>query len=676
MPINKIRNRLILILGLIALITVVLSAAAFTLHLRAVQTKNVTKVLDAAIETAWSLFEAKPLQLQNLLNEASREEALKKAIRQESYPVLENMINRWKEAFPDSDQFVIVKPDGTILCRESGGSGDLWHLKELAEESLVQKEPIITTEIIEGDLLKKESSALAERAVVKITEPRNSGPSQSIFDDALITVVMVPVFGEDGRALGVIAGSFLLNHDQWIAREYTSRIPNTYLSIGVEGVRISSNIQTEGFACPMGSIQEKKLVETTSSGKRYRGKMLVKDHSALIVVDPITNSHGQVVGNIGVGAPINMFEEFQSGSIKVILAFCAIIFLVALALGEQASGVITRPIFELKELAGKVAHSNIGPEGISWENNRSPVEIDELANNMIEMARALKQKEIEAQTYAHDLANEKDLLEIKIQNRTRQLAQLVAELKTTNKYKSQFLGNMSHELLTPLNSIIGFARLLGDQTIGSLNSKQLDYINTIVLSANHLMELINDILDLVKFDQGKSKLVPEIFPVEEVINSMVLLLGPQAREKKLAIQMELQDDLPSPNWDKKKIKQVLANLLTNAIKFTPSGGSIGVFAQQSGDSIRITISDTGIGVKPEDLDKIFLAFEQAESSYTRLYKGVGLGLAISKNLVEIHKGKIWLENNAKGGTDAVVIIPINPFIKLEVDENENQNNGC
>lgn len=659
---NKISNHILLGFILVVLIAIALSAVAFSFHLKAVEIRNVTKMLDAAIETAWSQFEAKPLQLQTVLKEASREQVLKDAIRQKDYQALKELIGNWEEVYPNCDYFVIVDTDGKVLCRDSANHGDTWHLKSLAHKGLASKETIVSTELVPADVLKNESKQLAEKAVVEITEPTNEhGQGGSLFKDALMTVVIVPVI-EDNKAIGVISGGFLLNHDEWIAREYTSRIPNTYLSIGVKGVRISSNIKTDDFARPMGSVQENELVETTSAGKRYRGKLLVKDRPALIVADPIISYGGQVVGNIGVGAPINMFEEF-AGSIKTILTICLLIFVVSVFLSERASNVITQPIYELKELAKKVASNNIEPEVIQWEDSKAPVEINELANNMIEMARALKQKEIEAQTYAQDLTNEKELLEVKIHDRTRQLAQLVAELKTANKYKSQFLANMSHELLTPLNSIIGFAKLLEDQTAGPLNEKQLDYTATIVLSADHLLELINDILDLVKIDQGKSKLIPEYISLEEVVNSMVLLLGPQAEEKGLTMEVKLEENLPSPYWDKKKTKQILVNLLTNAIKFTPEGGSILVSAQNIGGKIKITVSDTGIGIKTEDLEKVFLAFEQAEASYTRRYKGAGLGLAITKTLVEIHKGKIWLENNAQGGTDAIAVLPINPFDK-------------
>ena len=209
------------------------------------------------------------------------------------------------------------------------------------------KETIVSTELVPADVLKNESKQLAEKAVVEITEPTNEhGQGSSLFKDALMTVVIVPVI-EDNKAIGVISGGFLLNHDEWIAREYTSRIPNTYLSIGVKGVRISSNIQTDDFSRPMGSVQENELVETTSAGKRYRGKLLVKDRPALIVADPIISYGGQVVGNIGVGAPINMFEEF-AGSIKTILTICLLIFVVSVFLSERASNVITHPFTSSK----------------------------------------------------------------------------------------------------------------------------------------------------------------------------------------------------------------------------------------------------------------------------------------------------------------------------------------
>jgi signal transduction histidine kinase len=221
--------------------------------------------------------------------------------------------------------------------------------------------------------------------------------------------------------------------------------------------------------------------------------------------------------------------------------------------------------------------------------------------------------------------------------------------------------DLSHELRTPLNSIIGFAQLLQDKLFGSLNTEQEDHVATIIESSNHLLELINDILDLVKLDQHIEKLAPAYLDLEKIFSDLSDLFLPQLRAKSLNFSISVEGALPHPHWDPQKLKQILINIISNAIKFTPQEGSVTLTASQVGEEISISVKDTGVGIPPEMAEKVFLAFVQADSSYTKLYRGVGLGLSISKNLVELHKGKIWLEPNPDGGTIVTFSIPIDPF---------------
>ncbi|HHW41183.1 MAG TPA: hypothetical protein GXX19_08560 [Syntrophomonadaceae bacterium] len=532
------------------------------------------------------------------------------------------------------------------------------------DKTRISEGPLISTELVSASHLRQENPQLARKAEIKLTDTDPEQPNSSskrVFQDALVTVVVAPILDGNHRFRGALAGGMLLNHNTQIPCEYTCKIPRTYLSISARGIRISSNIETSELSRPMGSIQEKQLIETTNQGKQYRGTLWVNKKLSLIAVDPIFNNVGNVVGNIGVGAPINLLSDLRIQVVHALMLISILVILVALILAEKVGSLLINPIYKLKAIAAEVVTETVDPGKIAWTHNQAPVEITELANTIIKMARNLKQKEVEAHTLARALAEEKAQLEHKIDLRTRELARTVAQLQTANKYKSQFLANMSHELRTPLNGIIGFSQLLQDQVAGELNQKQLRYTINILTCARQLLELINDILDLVKIEQGKEKINLEPTSVTETTDAITLLLLHQANNKKLTLKTTVEPGLPEPLWDKKKIKQVLSNLVTNAIKFTPEGGEIEVAVQRSNDGILFRVTDTGIGIKPEDHERVFMAFEQAESSYTRQFEGAGLGLSISKKLVEMHNGRIWIESEVGVGTTVYVLLPLNPL---------------
>jgi signal transduction histidine kinase len=212
-----------------------------------------------------------------------------------------------------------------------------------------------------------------------------------------------------------------------------------------------------------------------------------------------------------------------------------------------------------------------------------------------------------------------------------------------NIAKSDFLANMSHELRTPLNSVIGFSEVLLDQMFGPINKKQQEYVNNILTSGIHLLYLINDILDLSKVESGKMELDLSCFSLWESLDASLMMLREKALKGGIDLHMELapQADL-SIVADQRKLKQIMFNLLSNAVKFTPVGGTVVVSALRDGDFIEITVADTGIGIKREDISKLFQTFTQLESVYTKEYEGTGLGLVLSRRLVELHGGRIWV----------------------------------
>ena len=220
--------------------------------------------------------------------------------------------------------------------------------------------------------------------------------------------------------------------------------------------------------------------------------------------------------------------------------------------------------------------------------------------------------------------------------------------ESASNAKSEFLANMSHELRTPLNAIIGFSEILRDGVCGELNKEQIESANDIHESGRHLLQMINDILDLSKVEAGKMELQHDFFSISDSMGDIHSIVRDMANKKHLDIQFIIPDDLPDIYADKVKFKRIMYNLLSNAVKFTPERGSIIVNASFDGTEYLISVADTGIGIDPKDHEIIFEEFMQIDSSQSRQYEGTGLGLALSKKLVELHGGKIWIESDGLG----------------------------
>lgn len=251
-------------------------------------------------------------------------------------------------------------------------------------------------------------------------------------------------------------------------------------------------------------------------------------------------------------------------------------------------------------------------------------------------------------------------LEKKVEERTKELRQANIALEKANRLKSEFLATMSHELRTPLNAIIGFAEVLRDEVIGPLSKEQKECLDDIHSSGQHLLSMINNILDFSKIEAGKFELKYEEFSLEEVIDEVLNAIFEFSSKKGISIHTQFHPDIPPIIADKIKFKQIMFNLLSNAIKFTPENGRVIINAELVEQYVQIGVSDTGIGIKSEDIDKLFKPFLQLDSSYSRRYEGTGLGLVLTKHLVELHGGKIWVESEYEKGSTFTFTLPIKP----------------
>jgi GAF domain-containing protein len=276
-----------------------------------------------------------------------------------------------------------------------------------------------------------------------------------------------------------------------------------------------------------------------------------------------------------------------------------------------------------------------------------------IANNK-ESRRSVAPRQVELlQTFASHAA-------VAVENARlfREIADKGRQLEAASRHKSEFLANMSHELRTPLNAITGFSEVLLERMFGEINPKQTEYLQDILSSGRHLLSLINDILDLSKIEAGRMELTTASFHVPLALENAVTLVKERAARHGIALDMDVDPRLGEFTGDERKIKQVLLNLLSNAVKFTPEGGRIGVKAALADGVIEISISDTGIGIAPEDQEAIFEEFRQVGSDEARKREGTGLGLTLTKKFVEMHGGRIWVESEVGKGSTFRFTLPM------------------
>ena len=316
--------------------------------------------------------------------------------------------------------------------------------------------------------------------------------------------------------------------------------------------------------------------------------------------------------------------------------------------------VILRPIRQLRGMVNNVAEGNLDIR--SSINTRD--EYEKLAD-----------------AFNHMLDNLQDIQQ-KLRGANKQLDQKIAQLSERNielfkasKIKGEFLANMSHEFRTPLNSIIGFAEILKEKAGRSDKNKSLRYADNIITAGKSLLNMINDLLDLAKTEAGKMRLHIDRFPITQLLNELVASFSVMTRNKKIKVKLTVEDNIPELNTDIGKVRQILYNFVSNAVKFTPERGRIGINASMLDEKIlRIAITDTGCGVAPQDQGRIFEKFRQADGSITRGSTGTGLGLTLSKELSILLAGAVGLQSKPDEGSTFWLDIPVT--ITAESDESE------
>lgn len=363
---------------------------------------------------------------------------------------------------------------------------------------------------------------------------------------------------------------------------------------------------------------------------------------------------GKLIGFVYISSDLQALNDRLKSYALIAAAVLSISLIVALLISRISQRVISEPVVQLAQIVRIVSHEKNYSVRAPASKNRD--EVSTLIASVNEMLEQIQQRD----TALQEAHNE---LEHRVRERTTQLATANQELDLRNReverathMKSKFLASMSHELRTPLNAIVGFSDLLAEQSAGGLNVKQKRFVNHIKQGSAHLLQLINDILDLSKIEAGQLELRREGFQVNEALPEVLSTIRPLAMAKNIQVQHKLETNL-LVYADRVRFKQILYNLLSNAVKFTPKDGQISIECVENGDFICISVTDTGIGIRAEDQAIIFEEFRQVEGGKDSTQEGTGLGLAITKRLVEQQGGKISLTSEPGKGSRFTFTLP-------------------
>ncbi|MCW8916364.1 MAG: ATP-binding protein [Magnetovibrio sp.] len=288
-------------------------------------------------------------------------------------------------------------------------------------------------------------------------------------------------------------------------------------------------------------------------------------------------------------------------------------------------------------------------------------------DELTKVVNAINFMRSELATSIHELSDHRDRLQDLVQERTKELAAALEAAEQASEAKSTFLASMSHELHTPLNAIIGFSSTMKAETYGPLgNEKYSDYTADILASGEHLLELINDILDVSEIEAGKVDLLEERVSLPGVIQSVIHLIQIKAKEGGVVLKADIPKDLPLLLADERRVKQILLNLVSNGVKFTRPGGSVSVMAEaaENGRGIALTVTDTGVGMEPHEIDWAMSQFGQLDNGLNRKPEGTGLGLPLARGLMELHQGKLDVKSKKGIGTTVIATFPKNRIIEL------------
>lgn len=611
-------------------------------------------------------------EMQRLSIKTTKSLDFQKAILTRDSSYLSSIISDINEEYDYIDFYMFFDDKRELITSEPAIKNPKFsRLSTLIDKTESTYNTITSEESFNLDDLFYTDSKEYDRFKVLINNKENN--SNKYLDKCLVAINVSPIYTKtENELIGYLVIGAIANNKDYFPRIYSNSVQNSFLAISIDGIRVSSNIRSPKSENYIGSTIPIPVNTLEGTKDTYYGKVNIDDEIHIFLDRPILDCDGNNAGVLGVGIPENKFTiimDTQRNIIIFVTIFCLIIMIFV---SKHISSKITEPIIAATKLANEISNGNrevvIDNKLLTGKNSETAILLEALKKMAYDLKNSeeirkdyfqkLKNEHLKQQKLSSQLVELNESLEKKVKARTNDLREVVESLKKAGKVKSLFLANMSHELRTPLSSIINCSELLKEGIFGELNDKQSKYISNILDSGNHLLKLINDILDISKIEAGKMMLVMDYYSISEIVNESFSIVKSLAYRKNLTVNINIQPLDFKIKADANKLKQIICNLLSNAIKFTNPEGVIELEVYKIEDYVQINVKDNGIGIKKEDQERIFNEFEQVDGSYERQYEGTGLGLPLTKKLVEMHGGKIFLSSQINKGTNVIVTLPI------------------
>lgn len=651
--------------------------------------KNIEKIeqnyLSVSMNYARNLLVARKNSVQQAGRVLIASDQFKQAMATQNYAEIDKLLWRFDQGFSYLDLSMVIdlRNNKIVSTKSEAIYKANSPIGKDVSRAIKYRNIVFSEEVVPIDDMFAAGSISYNRLLVKY---QNGGSEiEPYLRKALVGVNVIPIFNENdyNNIIGVLVLCDALNNDLELTKTFGEHMKDAFFAVSIDGVRILSSITTDNKTDYIGSRMPISSEVTYSDGMQHFGKQFFKDSGEyhVFIDEEVNNNEGKNVAMMGIGIPEKRFHTIIADNYFYPIVAIIICLMIMVFLGNCFAKRLLKPVIALNNRMtkyGKVAIDDFTtPE-------KSADEISNLNTTFIALVKQLARKEaerkeyleqllrtnMEVKNYAQELEKSNLLLEKKVSERTADLQELVKELKAADVAKSTFMANMSHELRTPLNVIMGSADILQEGIWGDLSAKQQKYVQGIKDSSSHLLQLINDVLDISKMATGKMLLNLEPFTIAEVVRQAVDGIRAMTDSKQLQVSVQLNPENFVVNADLNKLLEILYNLLSNAAKFTPEYGSIDVSVKRLEDKFKVIVKDSGIGIAEKDQERVFIEFEQVENSYTKKYEGTGLGLPIVKKMVTMMGGQVYLRSMEGIGTEISFILPLDVQEHLDLQANK------